>query len=287
MTGEAVLDGGDEDGSGFQPREFLIGLGRGLAGALLFALPMQMTMEMWALGHAMDRWRLLGLMLLAIPLLVGIAHRIGFERTFTWREGVRDAMVAYALGILASAAILALFGLLDDADSLEDIAGKIAVQAVPAGIGALLGRSQLGSGGEEEAEEEELRMRYGSELFMMAVGALFLNLNVAPTEEMVLISYIMTPWHALLTIVLSIAVMHAFVYAVSFKGGHALDERVPWWQPLFRFTLPGYAIALVISLYSLWSFGRLDGAGSMPVLMSMVVLGFPGAVGAAAARLIL
>ena len=97
----------------------------------------------------------------------------------------------------------------------------------------------------------------------------------------------MTPWHALLTILCSIAVMHGFVYAVSFKGGQSLEADTPWWHALIRFTLPGYAIALLISLYSLWSFGRLDDAGSMPVLMSMIVLGFPGAVGAAAARLIL
>lgn len=283
-TAQGAHDARDD---GFEASEFVVGLGRGLAGALLFALPMQMTMEMWDLGHAMDRWRLLALMLLAIPLLVGIAHRIGFERTFTWREGMRDAMVAFALGIVASGLILALFGLLDARDSLNDIVGKIAVQAVPAGIGALLGRSQLGSGGEEEAEEDEPGMSYGSELFMMAVGALFLNLNMAPTEEMVLISYIMTPWHALLTILCSIAVMHGFVYAVSFKGGQSLEADTPWWHALIRFTLPGYAIALLISLYSLWSFGRLDDAGSMPVLMSMIVLGFPGAVGAAAARLIL
>ena len=31
-------------------RQFLTGLARGTAGALLFALPMLMTMEMWFLG---------------------------------------------------------------------------------------------------------------------------------------------------------------------------------------------------------------------------------------------
>lgn len=267
------------------PARFMVGIGRGFAGALLFALPMQMTMEMWALGFTMDRWRLVLLLILAIPLLIGISHRIGFEETFSWRESARDAMIAYGIGIITSAATLSIFKLLMADMPTQEIIGKIAVQAVPASIGALLGRSELGSG--EDDAEDDPQAGYGSELFMMAVGALFLNLNMAPTEEMILISYKMTPWHALATILLSIALMHAFVYAVSFKGGHEISDDTPWWHALIRFTLPGYVIALVISLYALWSFGRLDGGSFTPALMAVIVLAFPGAIGAAAARLIL
>lgn len=60
---------------------FLIGLARALAGALLFSIPMLMTMEMWFLGFYMERERLLILLLLNLPLLVCLSHRIGFERT--------------------------------------------------------------------------------------------------------------------------------------------------------------------------------------------------------------
>ncbi len=275
----------ESDERAVTPARFLVGLGRGFAGALLFALPMQMTMEMWALGFTMDRWRLALLLLLAIPLLIGISHRIGFEETFSLRESVRDAMIAYGIGILTSVVMLALFKLLVTDMPMREMTGKIAVQAVPASIGALLGRSELGSG--EDDADDDPQAGYGSELFMMAVGALFLNLNMAPTEEMILISYKMTPWHALATILLSIAIMHAFVYAVSFKGGHELAGDTPRWHALIRFTLPGYVIALLISLYALWSFGRLDGGSFTPAMMAMIVLAFPGAIGAAAARLIL
>lgn len=54
-----------------------------------------------------------------------------------------------------------------------------------------------------------------------------------------------------------------------------------------RFTLVSYAIALLISLYALWTFGRLDGLGWPIILATATVLGFPAALGAAAARLIL
>lgn len=269
---------------------FLAGMGRGLAGALLFSLPMLMTMEMWQLGFHIAREKLLFLTVLDLPLLVILSHRIGFEETFDWREDVRDAIVAYGIGIAASAAILFLFGLLNLDMPWSEVIGKIAIQAVPASIGAMLGRSQLTRDEDADCEGPEPRQRrtsYFGELFLMVVGALFLSLNVAPTEEMILLSYKMTPWYALATIMLSIALMHGFVYAVSFEGGHELSPDTPWWHALIRFTLPGYVIALSISLFMLWIFEQVDGTALTPLVFAMIVLAFPAAIGAAAARLIL
>ena len=59
------------------------------------------------------------------------------------------------------------------------------------------------------------------------------------------------------------------------------------YKRLIRFTLPGYLIALLIALFSLWIFERLGGAALTPTLFGVIVLAFPAAVGAAAARLIL
>ncbi|MDQ0454810.1 TIGR02587 family membrane protein [Rhizobium paknamense] len=290
----------------------LSGLARGLAGSLLFSLPMLMTMEMWFLGFYMDRWRLILLLVINLPLLILLARRIGFERTVSWTDAARDAVIAYALGIIASAMILAVFGVITFDMSVSEWLGKIAIQAVPASIGAMLGRSQLGQHQESEEDDDateantrafpekveagfpsgNARKRseetsYAVELAMMAVGALFLAFNMAPTEEMILIAYKMTPWHALALMILSILLMHGFVYALSFPGGHRLEKGVPGWHALIRFTLPGYVVALAISAYLLWSFGRLDDTAAFEMAMATIVLGFPAALGAAAARLIL
>jgi len=300
--GSVAAHGGERE----KPGSFLIGLGRGAAGAMLFGIPMLMTMELWQLGFYIERYRLFLLLLANIPLLVVLADRVGFERTSTWHEACRDAAIAYALGIVMSAAILVLLGDIRFDMSLSEMLGKIALQAVPASIGALLGRSQLGgSSGSDEGDEQSdqpdddedkgdgdavpdrLSTSYGRELFLMAVGALFLSLNVAPTEEVILISYKMTQWHALAAIVVSIGIMHGFVYAVAFKGTHEIPEDTPWWHAFFRFTLPGYIVAMAISLYVLWTFGRLDDTAPTQMLMSAIVLSFPGAIGAAAARLML
>lgn len=278
-------------GNDFDTGKFFAGIARGGAGALLFALPMLMTMEMWELGIYMDRTRLLILMVLNVPLLVVLSDRVGFEETATWGQATRDASVAYCLGIVASALILIAMGVLTSDQAPHEIIGMIAVQAVPASIGAMLGRSQLGGQSQQDGDNDdpvhERETSYAGELFLMAVGALFLNLNVAPTEEMILLSYKMTPWHALLIIIASLALMHGFVYALSFRGSHDLVEGTPGWHAFIRFTVPGYVIAGLISAFCLWSFHRTDDVGTTQALMMIVILSFPGAIGAAAARLIL
>jgi len=257
-----------------------VGLGRAFGGALIFGLPMLMTNELWELGATMDRVRLALLVLLGIPLLVGVAHRIGFEATFGWREDLRDAAIALGIGLLASAAILSLFNLMAGDLSADALVGRVAVQAVPAALGALLARSQFG--GNRPREEREAFRGYGGTLFMMLVGALFLSLNIAPTEEAVQIAYTMTAWHGLGLLLVTLATMHAFVY-----GHGAGHDESPWWSLLLRFTLVGYAMALVTSVGVLWIFGRVDGVGGAPLLMSALTLRFPAGLGAAAVRLLL
>ncbi|MCT7663723.1 TIGR02587 family membrane protein [Shinella kummerowiae] len=287
MAHDAAHADGDRpaDGDKDEFNRFVTGLGRGVAGALFLALPMLMTMEMWYLGFYMARERLLLLLLLNIPLLILLAHRIGFEETFTWREAVRDAVIAYGIGIMTSLVVLTALGLLRGGMPASELVGKVALQSVPASIGAMLGRSQLGHDDQDSDGTKETR--YHGELLMMAAGALFLSLNIAPTDEMIVLAYRMTIWHALVVAVLSIALMHGFVYAVSFIGGHELSPETPWWHAFVRFTLPGYVIALSISIFTLWIFERLGDSSVLEIMLSVIVLGFPAALGAAAARLIL
>jgi putative integral membrane protein (TIGR02587 family) len=267
-------------------RAFLVALARAFAGAIIFGLPLLMTMEMWALGFYMEPLRLALFLAVMFPLLVVLGYYAGFEADAGWRDLVVSACVAYAVAFVAAAAGLALLGTLGPGMSVEEIVGKISLQAIPASIGAMLARSQLGEREEQESEERR-RDTYHGELFLATVGALFLAFNVAPTEEVVLISTMMTEWHALALVGVSLAIMHAFVYAVEFRGQTAVHPELSPWSEFLRLTVVAYALALLVSLYVLWSFGRSDGLAFGELLMQTVVLGFPAAIGAAAARLIL
>jgi uncharacterized membrane protein len=77
------------------------------------------------------------------------------------------------------------------------------------------------------------------------------------------------------------------VYEVDFRGEHKRPADMGFWTLFLRFTVVGYALVLLVCFYLLWTFGRLDSTSVMAALMMTIVLAFPGALGAAAARLIL
>jgi putative integral membrane protein (TIGR02587 family) len=263
-----------------------IELSRAFGGALLFSLPMLMTQEMWYLGFYMSRERLALFLLVGLPLLVGLSHYAGFHKSFRWKENVRDAFIGYLIALITAAVVLYTFGVLETGMPASEVMGKIAVQAVPGAIGALLARTQLG-GSTPDQEPKCRETKLGGELFIMSLGALVLSFNIAPTEEIMLISQLLDGWHATLLAVLSIALMHAFVYASDFHGQAYVPPGTPLWSEFLRFTVLGYVLVIGISLYVFWTFGRLDGIALSQVAFIGVVLGFPASIGAAAARLIL
>lgn len=257
-----------------------------MAGAILFAFPLLMTMEMWWLGFYMDRDRLFLFLLFTLLLLLPLSYFVGFERTGGIGEDALDALVAFGVGAVASTVMLALFGVIDRAMPASEIIGKIAIQTVPASIGAILARGQLGST-HSDTEAKEREAGYLGQLFIMLAGAVFLTFNVAPTDEMVLIAFQMSYIQALGLIVLSIGTLHAFVFALGFKGSERAPEGIGFSWLLISRTVAGYGIALIVSLYVLWTFGRTDGASLAQIAMMTTVLGFPAALGAAAARIII
>lgn len=268
-------------------RDYAAGLARAFAGAIIFGLPLLMTMEMWSMGLYVHPLRLLLFIILNFFILVFLSRFGGFERTASLTEDILDALAAYAVGLVSSAIILAIFGLLSAEMPLDELVGMIAIQGVPASFGAIIARKQLGSGEtEEEAEEATRSAGYAGQLFLMLAGALFLAFNVAPTEEMILIGFKMSPLQILTLMAGSMLLLHLLVFAVGFPGQEDAPEGYGVMRRFLVFTVPGYAIALLVSLYVLWTFGRADGGDLAGVLTTVVVLAFPGAIGAAIARLL-
>lgn len=163
----------------------------------------------------------------------------------------------------------------------------IAVQSVPSSFGAMLARKQLGEGEADTNEERSARTEgYAAQLFLMMAGALFFAFNIAPTEEVVLIGFKMTAWQSLALVGVSLLMLHALVFNIGFPGRESAPEGYGTARVFLAYTVPGYGMALLVCLYVLWTFGRLDGMSFDVLAGSMVVLGFPASIGAAIARLI-
>jgi putative integral membrane protein (TIGR02587 family) len=274
-------------GSG-KERRFLIGLARAFGGAIFFSMPLLMTMEMWELGFYMDRLRLGLFIAVFLPVLMGLSHFAGFQETDSWLEDAVDGVIAYLVGFVTSAAVLSLLGILTLTMPPREMLGMVALQAVPASVGAAIATGQLGpeSGGQDD-EDAMADAGYRGTLFLMVAGAIFFAFNVAPTEEMILIAFKMSIWQSVALVIASVLMMHAFVYAVEFRGQVRPPAEATPLALFLRFTVVGYALSLLVSLYVLWSFGRLESAGLLYAVQATVVLGFPASLGAAAARLIL
>ena len=257
-------------------------LGRAVGGALLFGLPLLMTMEVWEAGAAMGPPRQLAFLAFSVPLLWGLAYYAGFSRQRGVVSDGMDVATALAVGFITAALLLFLFGVIQWGDPADEVAGRLMLQAAPAAMGALLARRQLAGGaGKDDGDED--KASYPGELFLMAAGALFLALNMAPTEEMELIAYKASPLHILGLMALSLTLMHGIVYGAGFAGQEEHGKPV---TAFFHFTLPGYAIALAVGLFVMWTFGRVADQGLGELVSMVLVLGFPAAIGAAAARLL-
>jgi putative integral membrane protein (TIGR02587 family) len=271
-------------------RRYAVDLARAFGGALVFSIPALMTMEMWWLGFYQNGYRLALFIALVIPLLTGLSYFEGFEDTFSAKDDILDTFTAIAVGFIAAALMLFFFGVVKWEMSADEIVGKIAVQTVVAALGAMFAESLLGTG-ETETEKhirEKLRgASYLGQIFLMLVGAVYLSMTLAATEEMILIAYQMSNWHAVALVLFTLAVMHGFVYAVKHQRGETSTPEESFVSVFLRFTVVGYVVALLISAYILWTFGRMDETGAEELVKSIVVLGFPSALGASASRLLL
>jgi putative integral membrane protein (TIGR02587 family) len=265
-------------------REFAEGLARAFGGAVLFALPLMMTMEMWWLGFYMNPYRLVVLIVLFFPVLTGLSYYIGFDETAHLGHAALHAIVAYGVAFVSTLTLLAVLNVYTSEMGWHELVGKTSVQVGPAALGALLAQAHFGS--PPSHEHRRRQAGYLGHLFFMLPGALFVALTVAPTDEMPLIGYLIRNGHAIATAALSLAVLHFFMQGVGFRG-HASAEAHGAGSVFLRLVVVGYALSLAVSAFLLWIFGRFDGASLASALRTTIVLALPATIGAAAARLTL
>ena len=270
--------------------------GRGVAGGLLFSLPLLYTMEMWWAGFTAHPARLILYVLATFTLLLGYNFYAGLRHDASWAEVVIDSIEEMGLGLIISALMLLLLGRLTSEMTMSEMAGKIAIEAMTVAIGVSVGTAQLGGTKERDQGEGPVHraakgggsqgVHFGGQVVIAFCGAVLFAANVAPTEEVVLIAVETSVWRliglALLSIVLSMLILYYsdFTGAQSFSPSSGLPA-------VLMGTIITYAIALLSSVVILWFFDRFDGQTLVTCLSEVIVLGVAATLGASAGRLLL
>lgn len=260
---------------------------RGLAGGLLFSLPILYTMEMWWSGFLATPMRLLAGLAATFCLLILYNLFAGLRCDASPAEILIDSVEEMGLGIIAAALLLWLLDRINLSMEPLEIVGKIVTEGLVMAIGVSVGTAQLG--GSMNAEEGALPAYRQQEpwrhLALAACGAVLLAANVAPTEEIMMLGAELSLQGLLGLAMLSIAVgaiiLHYSGFTASVAGSEAGVAAV------VRSTTQSYAVALLVSAAVLWFYGRFTGESAVAASAQTIVLGFAAMLGASAGRLLL
>lgn len=289
---------------------------RGVAGGLLFSLPLLYTMEMWDMGLVAEPGRLLIGLGFGFIMLLGYNRYAGLHCDASVSEVVIDSVEELGLGLVLAAGLLWLLGSIDGDTRMPELMGKVVIEGLAVAIGVSVGTAQLGvdestdsddnpEGADDDADDaddadsdacvaqapvEELPERgptwFLGQMTLATCGAVLIAANIAPTEEIEDIARSLSLGQELGLTALTLAIGALVLYASEFRGSrlHVLyDGRV---DVLFG-TLATYLVSICASAGLLWFFGRFEGNGLGFCLAETIVLGLPTAIGASAGRLLL
>ena len=254
--------------------------GRGIAGGLLFSLPLLFTAEVWSVSFTLEPWRLLLCIAAAGAVLMLYNRFAGLTANPSWLECALDAVEEIGLGLLIAAGMLWLVGRIEaPLWSLETL-GPIVVSGLSVAMGVSVGTAQLGQNSEERPPAGRGELAQGPIAFC---GAIVFVANIAPTEEVLLIALSVGPGKLLLIALLSLFLSGFILYFSEFRGSQSAESPFE----IVRGVLFSYAVALVATAGTLAFFGRFDGETPITNLSQTVVAGLAGALGASAGRFLL
>jgi putative integral membrane protein (TIGR02587 family) len=238
--------------------------------------------------------------LAASVVLLTVLNRTGGFRAHadsTFRDAVMDAIEGVALAIVIVLATLALLGVFDGSTSLMVVLGITAYEVLAVCIGIGVATHLLRERGDDDVGGNGARSRARTphsvpldatiaDLGASAIGAVFIALSIAPTDEVEQISASRSPLELLSIMAASLVIAYAIVFVAGFRGQARRRTSPGLLQHPMIETLASYVIALTTASGMLWLFQRSD-APARVTLATVIVLGLPAAIGGAAGRLAL
>jgi len=257
---------------------------RAVGGGLVIGLPLLYTMEIWFHGFILPGWKLLLLLAIAFAIVLGYNALAGFRRERTYAELLVDSVSTIGMGIVVAFVALLVLGRIEAGTSVRDAAGKVALEAIPIAFGASLAATQLS--GNRGHRGSKAGVGAFHRLLVGAGGALLFALNVAPTEEPLMLGIEAHPVLLLLVMAATLLLTLALVFYADFGGRRTVRGDGVLDQPLTE-TITSYALSLAVALLLLWSFGRTEGASVQAIAGMTVMLAVVASVGAAIGRLLI
>ncbi len=264
---------------------------RGMAGGLMFSLPLLYTMEVWWAGFVAEPMRLVLYVAAVFILLLGYNHYVGLHQEASRWEVVIDSVEEMGLGLIVATGLLFLLGQIETDHTVFETIGKIVIEAMTVAIGISIGTSQLG--GSDEGEEgggkkpRKNDATFGGHIALAGCGAVLFASNVAPTEEILMIAAESHLVKLLGLVLLSLAIAAVILYYIEFTGSARLRSPSQGFMTVVVGTVLSYAVALVVSAAILWFFGRFDDVALLTCVAQIVVLGLAATLGSSAGRLLL
>ncbi len=268
--------------------------GRGIAGGLLFSLPMLYTLEFWQAGFIFKPYQLLIYLIISFLLLYAYNKYAGFNREDSFKENILESFEEMGMAFLLATFILFITGRIHGDLSLYEIQGKIIIQAVNVAIGISIGKKQLAlpDDDSEKAAEKEEKTSASNGYFLQSVnlalcGAILIVSNIAPTDEVPIIAFETKPFKILLIFLFSIGLGAAILNYINFRGSKKSSERKSSIKEIIFGTAIMYSLALSVSFFMLWIFNRFDGVSIYGIIAQVVVLALPASLGASAGRFLI
>lgn len=301
MLGYSVVVAGeqktDDTSSGEHTwKEEMKDLMRGVGGAAIIGVPLVYTMEMWQVATTFRFTNIVALFCFGFLVCVGYNFFSGFRNGSGFAQAFKDALEAIAIGIVLSAVLMLLIGVIDSATPFPEAMSKIAVEAIPLAIGASIANTQFDGGQQDRAasdeeqpddEASESRHKTLREIGTAAAGSLVFAASIAPTEEVALVAQRLSPLGLIAIAGFSLALSYGMIFIADFTGSEARRNDPGILQSPIGETVLAYAVALTISLTAVCFFHSVEIAESPYTVVALTVsLGLPAAIGGAAGRLI-
>lgn len=261
--------------------------GRGVVGALIVSVELLYTMEMWWHGWELPSEWLVVYVIGGLGVVLAITRTVGFQvEEEQHRTSVRRSVTAFIqlvlLSFVTAYAVLLLFGVIDLGDPLVVVARLGLLFVVPLGFGAALANGLLKETEDEPGDQWPMYRHLG----VFAVGAVFVSMTMAPTDEMLLIAaYASWPRLAVILVV-SVLVAYLVLFELEFRG-HSTRTANRTVADQWGHAVVTYGVGIVVAAGLLAAFGQFRQPPVVVWVQMIIVLGFPSTLGASGARVVL